>query len=148
MFGTKSKSSSAIDSLIGASLTVEGNIRFSGGLRIDGSVKGEIASIAEQPSMLVLSERARVEGRVHVAHAVVNGEIDGHLVVDEHLELLSKARVTGDVYYKTLEIHPGATITGRMVHHGEADQTRVLEFKSGTEAHSRTGTAASPATKS
>ena len=143
MFGTKSKGSSAIDSLIGASLQIEGNIRFSGGLRIDGSVKGEIASIAEQPSMLVLSERAKVEGRIHVAHAVVNGEIDGHLVVDEHLELLSKARVTGDVYYKSLEIHPGATVTGRMVHHGDADQTRVLEFKTGSEPIARNASAPS-----
>ena len=131
MFGSKGKSSktSAIDSLIGASNRVEGSIRFSGGLRIDGSVHGEIISDTEGTSMLVLSERARVEGRIQVAHAVINGEVEGEVQIAEHLELLPKARVKGDVHYKTLEIHPGATVTGRMVHHGGEDEPRVLEFK-------------------
>ena len=49
----------SIDSLIGAGTVIEGNISFSGGLRIDGTVRGNIASTGDQPGMLEI-------GRAHV----------------------------------------------------------------------------------
>lgn len=64
MFGKKSdgKPQGRIDSLIGAGTRVEGSIRFSGGLRIDGEVIGSVlAADGATSSTLVLSEQARVE---------------------------------------------------------------------------------------
>jgi cytoskeletal protein CcmA (bactofilin family) len=114
MFGRSSKST--IDSLIGMSTSIEGDVHFKGGLRIDGQVKGNVVADTTQPSMLVISEDAKVEGEVRVAHLVVNGEIVGPVYSTELLELQPKARITGDVHYKALEMHGGALVAGKLTH--------------------------------
>lgn len=114
MFGRKTKNT--IDSLIGASTNIEGNLFFKGGLRIDGSVKGNVIAESGQQSMLVISEHAKVEGEIRVAHLVVNGEIVGPVHSSELLELQPKARITGNVYYKALEMHGGALVSGQLTH--------------------------------
>jgi cytoskeletal protein CcmA (bactofilin family) len=114
MFGRKTKST--IDSLIGISTTIEGNLLFKGGLRIDGHVKGNVIADADEASMLVISEHAKIEGEVRVAYLVVNGEIAGHVHSSELLELQPKARITGDVHYKALEMHGGALVSGKLTH--------------------------------
>ena len=116
MLGRKTKST--IDSLIGMSTTIEGNLHFKGGLRIDGHVKGNVIaeSDADAPSMLVISEHAKVEGEVRVAHLVVNGQVIGPVYSTELLELQPNARITGDVHYKALEMHGGALVSGKLTH--------------------------------
>jgi len=114
MLGRKNKGT--IDSLIGISTIIEGNVRFRGGLRIDGNVKGNVIAEGEEPSMLVISEQAKVEGEVRVAHLVVNGEIVGPVYSTELLELQPRARITGDVHYKALEMHGGALVSGKLTH--------------------------------
>ena len=114
MLGRKTKST--IDSLIGISTSIQGDVRFKGGLRIDGQVRGNVIAEGDEPSMLVISEFARVEGEVRVAHLVVNGEIVGPVHSMEFLELQPKARITGDVFYKALEMHGGALVAGKLTH--------------------------------
>jgi cytoskeletal protein CcmA (bactofilin family) len=101
-----------IDSLIGAGMVVNGDVTFSGGLRIDGQVRGNVVAANGEPCTLVVSERAKVEGEVRVSHLVLNGTVNGPLVAIDYLELQPKARVVGDVTYKTLEMHLGAVIRG------------------------------------
>jgi cytoskeletal protein CcmA (bactofilin family) len=133
MFGGKaSKPQTRIDSLIGDGTTVEGNVIFNGGLRIDGRVKGNVLAGEEQPSTLVLSERARVEGEIRVSHAVVNGTVIGPVHATEYVELQPKCNVTGDVHYRTLEIQLGAVVQGRLVHQEEAQTPKVLAVKAAT----------------
>jgi cytoskeletal protein CcmA (bactofilin family) len=114
MFSRKTKST--IDSLIGAETSIEGNVRFKGGLRIDGRVRGDVIAEDDEVSMLVISEHARVEGQVRVAHLLVNGEVIGPVYSSELLELQPKARITGDVQYKALEMHGGAVVSGKLTH--------------------------------
>jgi cytoskeletal protein CcmA (bactofilin family) len=114
MFNRKSKST--IDSLIGLTTSIIGDVHFKGGLRIDGHVKGNVIADSADNSMLVISEQARIEGEVRVAHLVVNGEIRGPVFSSELLELQPKARITGDVYYKALEMHGGAIVSGKLTH--------------------------------
>jgi cytoskeletal protein CcmA (bactofilin family) len=123
-----SKPQNRIDSLIGVGTRIEGNVRFAGGLRIDGEVVGNVMADPGKPSTLVLSEHARVNGEVTVTHLVVNGEISGPVNVGEYLELQSKAKVTGDVHYKTLEIQLGAIVEGRLIHLAESTE-KVVAFK-------------------
>jgi len=121
MFGKKAdnKPQGRIDSLIGAGTQIEGNIRFTGGLRIDGEVKGSVeAAEGASSSTLVLSEQARIEGSVSVAHLVSNGTVVGAVTVSESLELQSRARIVGDVDYAIIEMHQGAVIEGRLVYRG------------------------------
>lgn len=114
MLGRKNKGT--IDSLIGISTRIEGNVRFQGGLRIDGQVKGNVVAEGDEPCMLVISEHAKVEGEVRAAHVVVNGEIVGPVYSTELLELQPRARITGDVNYKALEMHTGALVAGKLTH--------------------------------
>jgi len=130
MFGKKpSKPQNRIDSLIGAGTRIEGNIVFSGGLRIDGEVKGDVSSSTEQPSTVVVSEQARIEGEVRVTHMVVNGTIAGQVHASEFLELQPRCRVTGDIHYTNLEIHLGAIVEGRLVHAAASGENKAVELK-------------------
>lgn len=120
MFGKTSKPNNKIDTLLGAGTTVEGNITFSGGLRIDGEVRGNVYSSQDSPGTLVIGEHARVEGEVVVPHLVINGTVNGPVRSTDSLELQSRARVTGDVEYNSIEIHLGAIVQGKLLHHGAA----------------------------
>lgn len=102
-----------IKSLIGEGMQLRGELHFADGLRIDGEVLGDVVA-AEGPSILVISENARVHGKVKAAHVIINGEVRGPVFSDEMLELQPKARVTGDVRYEVLEMHPGAMIDGEL----------------------------------
>jgi len=128
MIGMKrNKPQSTIESLIGTTTIIEGDVVFTGGLRIDGQVKGNVVASTGNPeanSTLVVSESARIEGEIRAAHVVVNGAVDGPIFVSEFLELQPKARVRGDVHYKTLEIHLGATIDGKLEHTGTESAVR------------------------
>jgi len=129
MFGKTTKPPSRIDSLIGAGTLIEGNVKFSGGLRIDGEVRGNVSSEGEQPCTLVISEHARVDGEVSVSHLVINGTINGPVRSEGLLELQPRARVTGDLEYNSIEMHLGAVVQGRLVHRGSAGNLKPVELK-------------------
>ncbi|MDD2702162.1 MAG: polymer-forming cytoskeletal protein [Sideroxydans sp.] len=134
MFSKHSKPQNRIDSLIGAGTRVNGDIHFSGGLRVDGEVSGSVIADPAKASTLVLSEQARVHGEISVTHLVVNGMVSGPIQASEYLELQSKAKVTGDVRYKTLEIQLGAIVEGKLVHINEASEKVVSLKVSGAES--------------
>lgn len=130
MFGRKKQHvpQKQIDSLIGASTTIEGDIDFVGGLRVDGRVKGHIHSSNSGPSTLVISEKAIVDGEIRVSHVVVDGAVNGPIYASEYLELLPNARITGDVSYRTLEMQVGAVVDGRLLHM-QQETVEVVELK-------------------
>ena len=132
MFGEKgnTKPQSRIDCLIGAGTTVEGNIEFTGGLRVDGKVRGNVSAAEGKPGTLVLSEQAQIEGEIHVSHVVINGTVIGPVYAVEYVELQPKANVTGDVHYKTLEMQLGAVVQGRLVFETDGKADKVVQFKS------------------
>ncbi len=127
MFSKKhSKPQTQIDSLIGGNTVIGGDLNFSGGLRIDGQVNGNVIATQGKPSTLVLSEHAQVNGEVSVTHLVVNGVINGSVSASEYLELQSKAKVAGDVHYKTIEIQLGAIVEGRLLHSIPGAEDKVV----------------------
>jgi cytoskeletal protein CcmA (bactofilin family) len=123
-----------IDSLIGAGTTVDGDVTFTGGLRIDGSVRGRVRAVDNEAATLVVSELARIDGEVRVSHVVINGAVNGPVMANDYLELQGKARVNGDVTYRTLEMHVGAIVQGKLTHAEQAEQERaaVVELKRAT----------------
>ncbi len=105
-----------IDTLIGQKTVFKGDLEFSGGLRVDGQVKGNIIAREEaENSTLVLSELGQIEGNVDVPHVIVNGVIKGNIQSSGKVELQAKAQITGDVHYKAVEMELGATINGNLV---------------------------------
>jgi len=124
----KSPPQKRIDSLIGAGTTVHGDVSFSGGLRIDGAVYGKVETTDNQPGTLVVSEHARIEGEARVSHMVINGSVSGPVTANDYLELQAKARVNGDVVYRTLEMHVGAVVQGKLIHN-QPESAAVVELK-------------------
>lgn len=112
MFGKKKQP--PIRTLVGEGTLVQGELRFTEGLRIDGEVLGDVTAIGDAPSILVISEKARVTGKVSGGHVIINGAVNGPVRSTELLELQPRAAIVGDVRYEVLEMHQGATIDGEL----------------------------------
>ena len=108
------RKSPPIRSLIGEGTVVHGPIHFSDGLRIDGEVQGDVLASSEGQALLVVSDKAKVTGMVKAAHVIINGQVVGPVEASVMLELQPLARVTGQVRYELLEMHPGALIDGEL----------------------------------
>ena len=114
MLGLGKKKPPPIRSLVGEGMTVHGTMHFSEGLRVDGEIVGDVLAQGEGRSILVVSENARIQGKVMAAHVIINGEIVGPVFCTELLELQPKARVIGGIRYEVLEMHPGAVVDGEL----------------------------------
>jgi len=120
MFFKKSnRIQNSIDTLIGADTRVEGDINFTGGLRVDGAIRGNVIEPNSSPSTLILSEHGLIEGAISASKVVINGKVIGPVKASQFIELQAKARVTGDVHYKSLEMHTGAVIEGKLMYLGD-----------------------------
>lgn len=114
MFGRR-KTSTRIDTLVGKTATVNGDLEFTGGLHLDGRVNGNVRSLAEDGGALSVSESGFIEGSVEVTNIVMNGTVNGDMHARERLVLGGKARVNGNVHYGVIEMAPGAVITGKLI---------------------------------
>lgn len=103
-----------IKSLLAHGCQLTGHFSFMDGLRLDGEIKGDLVGQVDKPSILVISETARVTGCVQADHVIINGQVDGPVTARVLLELQPKARVNGDVTYKILEMHQGAMVAGKL----------------------------------
>lgn len=103
-----------IKSLIAEGSQIDGNFKFSDGLRIDGALIGNIFGNPDLASILVISETAVVIGEIHADHIIINGSVTGPVHARLMLELQPKARIQGDVHYTALEMHQGALIAGQL----------------------------------
>lgn len=118
MFGRGKKTVvGKIDTLIGQHTEISGDLCFSGGLHIDGAVKGNVIA-GDQDAVLMLSEHGRIEGDVRVSNVVLNGAVTGDVHATGRIELAAKARVKGNVYYNLIEMAMGAEVNGNLVHRG------------------------------
>ena len=104
-----------IDTLIGSGSVLKGDLEFTGGLRVDGHIKGHVSSQDNNQGTLVLSETGVVEGDINVPHVVINGTVKGNIVSAGHVELQSNARISGDIHYKAVEMELGAVLNGSLV---------------------------------
>jgi cytoskeletal protein CcmA (bactofilin family) len=132
MFGKKKGFSAArIDTLVGQGTEITGDLVFSGGLHVDGTIKGNVVAEEGSTALLILSEFGRIEGEVTVPNMVLNGEIVGDVFGSTRVELAPKARVKGSVYYNLIEMAIGAEVNGGLVHQPNGDKLpKCLEDKS------------------
>ena len=103
-----------IKSLIGQGSQIVGNFTFTDGLRIDGSVIGNVRANQDGPSIVVISETASVSGEIWADHIIINGSVKGPIHATVMLELQPKASIEGDVHYIALEMHQGALVSGQL----------------------------------
>jgi cytoskeletal protein CcmA (bactofilin family) len=104
-----------VDTLIGANTTIRGDVVFAGGLHIDGKVYGSLTAESGQGAVLVLSDKGLIEGELRAPHVVINGQVRGNIYAAERVELAAQAKVTGNIYYRLLEMTAGAEVNGQIV---------------------------------
>ena len=108
----QSKKQPPIRSLIGEGTVVHGEVRFEEGLRIDGEVHGDVNAVGEGASLLVISEKARVHGKVNGSHVIINGSVIGPVECDGLLQLQIKELIEGHVRSDAIELPLRAVIEG------------------------------------
>ncbi|MCP4667659.1 MAG: hypothetical protein GY849_14990 [Deltaproteobacteria bacterium] len=87
----------------------EGRVKFSGILRIDGRIKGDILD----GSTLFVGDKAVIEGNIiHTTHVVLTGEIRGNIVA-EQVEVRPPGKVFGNIEARTALIDEGAVFVGK-----------------------------------
>lgn len=130
----KQPKNSSVKTLISRQTEIQGDVKFSDGMYIEGTIKGNVIA-EDNNSLLILNENGTIEGEVKVPFVKLNGMVIGDVHVSEHVELMSKARITGNVYYNLIEMAIGAEVNGKLVHSQEtediplaiANATEVLE---------------------
>ena len=126
MFNGKKPGLAKIDTLVGQNTVVEGDVIFTGGLHVDGCIKGNVIAEKSSLSVLTLSEKGRIEGEVRVPHVILNGSVEGNVHAMDRIVLASRAKVTGNVYYLLIEMALGASINGNMVHIEEDKKPKLV----------------------
>lgn len=126
MFGNKQRRHNAVETLVGSNTKVSGDLHFSGGCHIDGTVEGNVTADAEGHAALTVSEDGCIDGGVTVPYVLLNGVVRGDVYANQRVELGPTARVVGNVYYNLIEMAIGAEINGKLVHQAEG-QMPLLE---------------------
>ena len=122
-----------IATVIGNGTAVKGDLQFSGGLHVDGSVHDNVVADQDERSTLILSEQGLIEGDVRVPNLILNGKVVGDVYASQRVELASNARVVGTLYYKALEMAMGAEVNGQLVFTEEQQEARRLVYEGSGE---------------
>ena len=126
MLGRKQRRHTVVDTLVGANTRISGDLQFSGGCHVDGTVNGSVTADPDSKSALSISEEGNIDGGVTVPYVVLNGIVRGDVFANQRVELGPTARVIGNVYYNLIEMAIGAEINGKLVHQPEG-QVPLLE---------------------
>ncbi|MBL4606246.1 MAG: polymer-forming cytoskeletal protein [Pseudomonadales bacterium] len=124
MLGKGKNKAHNIDALISANVEVTGDIHFSGGIQIDGKVRGNIEADSGAKGLLRISEHGAVNGEIHAPYVEIDGRVEGDVYAAEHLELSPNACITGNVYYSSIEMLRGAQVNGSLLHREDAATAR------------------------
>ena len=118
MWGNNSKrKATKVETLVGEGTCVSGDMTFSGGLHVDGTVRGNIiAANSDSMALLVVGEHGKIEGEVHVPQVIISGAVMGDVRASESVELSPHSRVTGNIYYTRIEMAMGAEVNGQLIH--------------------------------
>ena len=123
------------DTLISSKAEIIGDIKFSGGLHIDGKVQGNVLAEEGSGAVVRISDRGVVHGEIKAPNVIINGCVTGDVHSTEHLELAQKATVTGDIFYTKIEMVMGAEVNGSLVNRSVAGDTKT-EFNESNEVSS------------
>lgn len=128
MFSSKDKGSNThYDTLISVKTEIIGDIKFTGGLHIDGVIKGNLVAEGGSGAVVRVSDKGRVEGQITAPNIIINGKVIGDVHAGEYIELAKKAQVSGDVYYQMMEMVMGAEVNGKLHHQAKGDGRKKPE---------------------
>ncbi|MBE9538280.1 MAG: polymer-forming cytoskeletal protein [Proteobacteria bacterium] len=121
--------------LVSCDTVIVGDIHFSGNLDIEGLVQGNIIALPDKEAFVRVVHGGRVEGEIRVPAVVINGAVEGNVYSSKHLELATKGRVHGDVFYALVEMAAGSEVNGALKHivEPEAFEPDTVKAKSPTQ---------------
>ena len=102
----------AITTLIDKDIVISGDTTYTGGIRVDGKINGNLKVHGEEGSLLIMGHGSKITGDVEVEKAIINGEINGNVKCRDYLELNTNAIVNGSIEYDIIEVHEGSKING------------------------------------
>ncbi len=115
----KQRKSTRIDTVIGKTTTIRGDVDFAGTLHVEGTIIGNVRAESDNEATLILDEESMVQGDISVANILVNGTVEGDIFSTKHAELLPHAEIKGNVYYNLIEMAVGSAVNGSLVHREE-----------------------------
>ena len=112
--------------LVAGNCQLIGDVHFTDQLLVNGVVNGNIRADSGTNATLTISEKGEVRGEIRVPNVIVNGSVDGDIYSENHIELSAKAEVSGNVYYKVIEMVMGSRVDGQFVHvDGDVEKLNV-----------------------
>jgi cytoskeletal protein CcmA (bactofilin family) len=108
----KERQNGSISTLIGEDARIEGHLDFTGTLRLDGQLEGQMTG---SDGVLIVGEKARIKADINVQKAVIMGEINGSVAALDKIELYPPARINGDICAPTITIESGAILNGKCI---------------------------------
>lgn len=133
MFSKNKARTANIDTVIGRNTTLEGDVHFAGGPHMEGVIQGDLIANNKEKSILILTQKGRIEGDIRGTVVVLDGEVLGNVTASVSLELAHHARVKGNVSYKTLEMEGGAVVNGVLSQLQSTDQTTTVDLQPNLE---------------
>lgn len=110
-----------VETIVGPSVTVEGDFSSEGNIVVKGTVSGSVKT----SKLLTVEKGAKIMANVKAGNAVISGTVKGNVKVSDRLELHETAQVAGDVECKILSVAAGALIQGKMMMKGiELDEIK------------------------
>ncbi|MCY0965076.1 bactofilin family protein [Parathalassolituus penaei] len=113
------------DTLISARTEIAGDVHFSGGLHVDGVIRGNLIAEPGSGAVVRVSDKGRIEGEIRSPNVIINGPVLGDVHAYEYIELAKSAQVTGDVYYNLMEMVLGAAVNGQLHHQSKEAQAHA-----------------------
>lgn len=101
---------SGVPSIISSDVVVHGSIVSQGEVQLDGLLDGDV-----QASVLIIGEKASVNGEVVCDNVTVRGSVEGGIRA-RSVTLSSTASIRGDIIHSTLQVETGAHFEGNCRH--------------------------------
>ncbi|MBW1649427.1 MAG: polymer-forming cytoskeletal protein [Deltaproteobacteria bacterium] len=92
---------------------IEGIIKFTGTIRLDGKVKGDIYSSGEGAGTVIVGKTAKIEAELKVDSAIIIGAVKGRISAKKRIELYPPGKVDGDMDAPIISIASGAVFNGK-----------------------------------
>lgn len=135
--------------IVGVGTEIDGTIRFSGGLHIDGKVIGDVTGVSEDACALTLARSGAIHGDLDVSRVALDGVVVGNVRAAYRAELASGARIEGNLFYGALEMADGAEVNGKLLRIDDAESPQLdpegaVEQQTGDGAESKENSTETP----
>ncbi len=122
MLRSKKRGSGGGTTLISADTTINGDVRFSGSLDVEGVINGNVIAEQGNDSRVRVLGKGKVAGEIRAPYVLINGSVEGDVYATKELELAIRGRVKGNVFYALLEMAAGSEVNGGLAHLAEPEE--------------------------